>query len=334
VGALFTGGGLRWLAYVCGLRAGDDSETIVSFNGTMTPARRWNVDRSEPEVALEAHAELGEGPIWDPTRARLLWVDCINGVVHSLDPQTCVDVTLPIGQQVGCVAWRRSGGLVVAAGRGFGFIDEGSAIFELAALVGPESSSVVLNDGACDVFGRFWAGTASKDGQPTAVLYRLELDGTVTRMVDGVRMSNGIGWSPDNRLMYYVDSRTQGLDVFEFRADEGMLGRRRRFIDIPADLGIPDGLAVDAEGCVWLSLWGPGLVHRYTPGGRLDRVVELPTSHTTSCTFGGAALDVLYITSARAGLTDQQLVEQPHAGAVFAVAPGIAGLSPNGYAGC
>jgi sugar lactone lactonase YvrE len=237
------------------------------------------------------------------------------------------------------VAWRRSGGLVVAAGDGFGFLDEDTGAFDPAASVGPvasvgsEPDGFVMNDGACDVFGRFWAGTASSDGRPTAGLYRFAADGTVTRMIDGVRMSNGIGWSPDDRLMYYVDSRAQGLDVFDFHAEDGTISRRRRLVTIDADLGIPDGLTVDAEGCIWLALWGPGLVRRYTPHGDLDREVVVPASQTTSCTFGGTALDILFITSARVGLTGQQGAEHPHAGAVFAIKPGVAGLPPSGYAG-
>jgi sugar lactone lactonase YvrE len=133
--------------------------------------------------------------------------------------------------------------------------------------------------------------------------------------------------------MYYVDSGSQGLDVFDFDADGGTARGRRRLVDIDAGCGIPDGLTVDTTGCVWLALWGPGLVRRYTPQGQLDREITLPTSHTTSCTFGGPKLDVLYITSAQVGLTAQQRQEQPHAGALFAVTPGVGGLPAHGFAG-
>ena len=286
-----------------------------------------------PDVALDAGAGLGEGPVWDAAAEQLLWVDCLDGTVHRFDPLTGVDTGVNTDQRVGSVALRRRGGLIMAAGRGFAVLDEHMGAIAPVADVGPVPAAYVMNDGACDVAGRFWAGTASNDGQPTAGLYVLDAEGAVTQMIHGIRMSNGIGWSPDDRLMYYVDSRTQGLDVFRFSADEGRLGTRRRVVDIEAGVGIPDGLAVDAEGCIWLALWGPGLVHRYTPRGELDRVVSVPTSHTTSCAFGGPDLGVLYITSARAGLTEKQRRRQPHAGALFAVRSGVRGLPPHGYAG-
>jgi sugar lactone lactonase YvrE len=283
------------------------------------------------DVAFLTHAELGEGPVWDPRHNELLWVDCTRGQVHRFDPVTGHDVAISIGVHVGAVAWRRAGDYVVAADSGFMTVDDAGAVTVIADAV-PERCGAVMNDGACDISGRFWAGTTSPDREPTAGLYRLDGDHTVTRVVSGVRLSNGIGWSPDSRLMYYVDSRTQGLDVFEFDVDDGAVRNRRRLVDIDANVGIPDGLAIDVEGCVWLALWGPGLVRRYTPRGDLDREVSVPTSHTTSCGFGGPALDVLYITSARFGLSEQQRQLQRHAGSVFAVVPGVHGLPSYGYA--
>jgi sugar lactone lactonase YvrE len=292
------------------------------------------VPMASPDVALDAGAALGESPVWDPAADQLLWVDCVDGSVHRFDPATGADVAVDTGRRVGSVAVRQRGGLVMAAGSGFAFLDEHTGAIETVAQVEPDPNANLMNDGACDVAGRFWAGTASTDERPTAGLYRFDTDSKVTRVVSEVRMSNGIGWSPDNRRMYYVDSGTQGLDVFEYHADEGTLGQRCRLVELHADLGgIPDGLAVDSEGCIWLALWGPGVVHRYTPHGVLDRAVSVPASHTTSCAFGGRTFDVLYITSARIGLTEQQRREQPHAGAVFAMTLGVPGLPSYGYAG-
>ena len=284
------------------------------------------------EVALAAGAELGEGPVWDPRDDRLLWVDCERGGLHRFDPATGRDAVVATVAQPGAIAWRQAGGYVVAGGAGFLCVDAGGTVTTLADVV-QGGAAVRMNDGACDVRGRFWAGTATADRRPGAALFHLDADGTVTRAVAGVGLSNGIGWSPDDRRMYYVDSATQGLDVFAFDADNGCVRARRRLVEVPAGLGIPDGLAVDADGCVWLALWGPGLVQRYTPRGALDRSVRLPTGNTTSCTFGGPALDVLFVTSARAGLDVAQRAGQPHAGAVFAVSPGVAGLPAAGYAG-
>jgi sugar lactone lactonase YvrE len=285
------------------------------------------------DVALDAGAALGEGPVWDAAAEQLLWVDCVAGEVHRFDPATGSDTAIGTGCRVGAVATRRRGGLVVAAGDGFAFLHEHTGDVEQAAPALPAPDPYVMNDGACDVAGRFWAGTASQDERPTAGLYRLDPDGTVTRMVSEVSMSNGIGWSPDDTRMYYVDSRAQGLDIFEFHNDDGVLGQRRRLVDIDPGVGTPDGLAVDSEGCVWLALWGPGLIHRYTPHGLLERVIVLPVSQTTSCAFGGPGLDVLYITSASTGLTDAQRRRQPHAGALFAFDPGVQGLAAHAYVG-
>jgi sugar lactone lactonase YvrE len=284
------------------------------------------------DVALAAGAELGEGPRWDPRHDELLWVDCVRGQVHRFDPATGRDAALTVADRVGAVAWRVAGGYVVAAGAGFAVVDAAGAVGAIVA-VGPEPPGAVMNDGACDARGRFWAGTASCDGRPTAGLYRLDAGGGVRRQVAQVRMSNGIGWSPDHTWMYHVDSAERGIDVFAFDVDDGTLGARRRLVDVAAGLGIPDGLTVDADGCVWLALWGSGRVHRYTPRGTLDRELRVPVTQVTSCTFGGPGLEVLYVTSARGGLDVDQRRAQPHAGAIFAVVPGVAGLPSHGYAG-
>jgi sugar lactone lactonase YvrE len=285
------------------------------------------------DVVLDAGATLGEGPVWDATAEELLWVDCAEGTVHRLDPRTGTDRAVDVGQRVGSVALRRQRGLVMAAGDGFCFLDESTAGVEPVAAVRPAPAPYLMNDGACDVTGRFWAGTASRDERPTAGLYRLDAGRAVTRAVSGIQMSNGLGWSPDNTRMYYVDSRAEGLDVFDFSADDGTLGQRRRLVDIDANEGIPDGLAVDSQGCIWLALWGPGRIHRYTPRGELDRVVAVPANRTTSCAFGGPDLDVLFITSASVGLSPGQRRQQPHAGAVFALDLGIEGVVTHAYAG-
>ena len=285
------------------------------------------------DIAFDAGAALGESPVWDADAEQLVWVDCIEGAVHRSDPRTGSDSAVRVGQPVGSVALRRRGGMVMAVGEGFAFLDERTGAVTPAAEARPAPAPYAMNDGACDVTGRFWAGTRSQSGDPTAGLYRFDVEHNVTRAVAGVRLSNGIGWNPDNTLMYYVDSRAQSLDVFEFHADEGRLGQRRRLVNIDTAVGVPDGLAVDGDGCIWLALWGPGLVHRYTPGGRLDALISVPAAQTTSCAFGGPALDVLYITSARTGLSERRRREQPHAGAVFMCAPGVGGMRAHDYAG-
>jgi sugar lactone lactonase YvrE len=180
-----------------------------------------------------------------------------------------------------------------------------------------------MNDGKCDRAGRFFAGTKADDDTPQAgALYRLE-NGEVTQLLDNVTISNGIGWSPDERLMYYADTPTGRIDVFDFDATTGEPTNRRRFVDIPQDAGLPDGLCVDADGAVWVALWGGAAVHRYRADGELDRVLRLPVSNVTCPTFGGKDLDVLYITTAR--------TDEPGSGALFRCRPGVTGQPANPY---
>ncbi len=184
--------------------------------------------------------------------------------------------------------WRRSGGLAVALPGGVALVAaDGDAAAAEVVPVAADRPDQQLNDGACDRQGRFWVGTASR--QPgTSALYRLDADHRVEQVLPGVTMSNGLGWSPDQRTFYYVDSAAQRLDAFDHDPDSGRLGGRRPLVSVPAEVGIPDGLAVDADGCVWLAIWGAGSIHRYTPAGVLDGILDVPASNVTSCAFGGA----------------------------------------------
>jgi sugar lactone lactonase YvrE len=152
-------------------------------------------------------------------------------------------------------------------------------------------------------------------------------------MLTGVSLSNGLGWSPDNRFMYYVDTPTRRVDVFDFDVVSGELSNRRALLEVPAGRGVPDGLTVDADGCIWLALWGGGAILRFTPDGRVDSEVRLPVTRVTSCTFGGRTLDELYITTASIELSQSELANQPYAGAIFVCRPGIDGVPGNSWAG-
>jgi sugar lactone lactonase YvrE len=191
-----------------------------------------------------------------------------------------------------------------------------------------------MNDGACDAAGRFWAGTLTNDARPgSGTLYRLDADGSVVTAVEGLTISNGIAWSSDNRTMYLIDSATYRVDAFDFDLEFGALSGRRSVITIdPAD-GIPDGLAVDAEGHLWVALWDGWAVRRYTSDGVGERELRLPVARVTSVAFGGAHLDDLYVTSAWDGLPDGERAEQPAAGGLFRWHSKIPGLSPSPFAG-
>ena len=288
------------------------------------------------ELACDSRAEIGEGPIWDERTRRLHWVDIPVGRIHRFAPADGTDEPLDLGQPVGSLALGVRGGIVVALRDGFGLVDAGET--GLTALVDVETNvpGNRMNDGRCDPAGRFWAGTMAWEHTAGAgSLYRLESVGgrlAATRVLDGLTIANGLDWSPDGRLLYYIDSATQRVDVFDFDLDAGALRGRRPFAHVAARDGLPDGLAVDAEGGVWVALFGAGRVRRYTPHGSVDAEVEVPVSLVTSMAFGGPDYGDLYLTTARHRLTPEERVHQVHAGSLFACRPGPCGLAARRFA--
>ena len=281
------------------------------------------------DVVLAAEARLGEGPLWDPRSSTLRWVDILRGRVHRFDPASGADTFFEVGEDVGTVAVRAAGGLVIATTSGIHTcLDDGGRQTLLHA-VGTDPPGGRFNDGKADPWGRFWAGTMSDDHQGAGAFYRLDPDRTLHRMFDGVTCSNGIGWAPDGATMYYIDTGTGGVDAFDHDPATGDLTNRRRIIDV--DRGHPDGMTVDADGCLWVALWDGWGLRRHAPDGRLLTTVEVPAQRVTSCAFGGPDLGTLYITTARAGLRD--FTSQPSAGALFACDPGVTGLAPGEWAG-
>lgn len=275
---------------------------------------------TEVELVLDACAAVGEGAVWDDVRGELVWVDIPAGTMHRLTPRTGRDEQVQAGMPVGAVAMRTGGGYVLALRDGFGVLDPAGETVQLVCAVEAERRENRMNDGKCDSAGRFWAGTMAADMSPGAgTLYRLDPDLRVTPVLGGLNVSNGMGWSPDDRTMYLIDSGAHCVDMFDFDAGTGSVNRRRRLIDIPASDGLPDGMTVDAEGCLWIAMWGGWEVRCYSPDGTLRTQVALPVSQVSSCIFGGDALDDLYVTSARAGLTPADLAREPHAGGVFRV---------------
>jgi sugar lactone lactonase YvrE len=237
---------------------------------------------------------------------------------------------------VNALAPRASGGLVMTTPRGFALWDEPTAALTLLALPATEPPATRLNDGAVDPAGRFWAGTmrVGSEGDPArGSLYRLDPDHSVTRMDAGFVASNGLGWSPDGTTMYFTDSRRLVIYAYDFDVSTGAIEHRRPLIEMPDDAGIPDGLMVDSEGCIWSAHWGDWRLVRYDPEGKKERDIALPLHYPTSCAFGGPALDELYITSATAWLSAEERADQPLAGDVFRLKLGIQGLESPRYLG-
>ena len=289
---------------------------------------------AEADVLVREAGDLCEGPCWDVGSQTLVWVDILAGLVNVVDPATGSRARHELGAPVGAVAPRAAGGWVAALERGFLLLDAGWRAEGDVILAPGQGPGTRFNDGGCDPAGRFWAGTLSYDGTPeAAALYRLDPDGSVREVLGGVTNSNGIAWSPDGAQVYYVDTGLGRVDRLELDPSTGAVVGRTTVVSVPPSEGLPDGLTIDAEGHLWLALWGGGCVRRYAPDGELVLVLELPAALVTSLCFGGADLDELFITTAREGLSDADLAAQPLAGSVFRCQPGVRGLAPLIFAG-
>ncbi|HEY7717135.1 MAG TPA: SMP-30/gluconolactonase/LRE family protein [Pedococcus sp.] len=269
-------------------------------------------------------AHHGEGPVWWEPWGGLRLVDMLAGDVLHLGADGKVG-RVHVGPVAAALRPRAGGGAVVATERAFA-LAAADDLSDLTALPDTWSdTSIRFNDGGCDPDGRFWCGTMAYDETPGAgAVYRLSATGAedpyaVERVWGDVTISNGLAWSPDGNHAYYNDTPTGAVSVLDYVGGE--LVDRRDFV--PIDSGHPDGLCVDAEGGVWVALWGGSAVRRYTPDGRLDHVVEVPASNVTACTFGGPDLRQLFITTSAEGVDRR---DEPLAGAVFSAEPGVAGL--------
>jgi L-arabinonolactonase len=278
------------------------------------------------ECVLDCHALLGEGPVWDPVDGVLYWVNIKQQEIHRYDPATGEDRHWLAPSDVGSLALRRDGGLVVALKRGFFFFDPLNRRFTPVAEPEPHLSDNRFNDGKTDRQGRFWAGSLhDPETEPTGSLYRLDPDLSCHKMVDGIIASNGLAFSPGGTTAYFADSRRRTVWAWDLDPAEGTLRNRRVFVELRGNDGTPDGAAVDAEGGYWLTQPPAGKVVRYDPLGRIDRVLHLPVSQPTCVAFGGARMDTLYITTATYRLSPAQLSAEPLAGGIFATRPGVTG---------
>jgi len=281
-----------------------------------------------------ANAIIGEGPSWDASEGVLYWLDIKRPAIfrwHSEKGQTGF---WPMPHPVGCAVSAGKDRLVFADAEGFGFLSLASGALERIAELEGDLQRNRFNDGKVDRAGRFWAGSMDDECKvPTGSLYRVDPDLSIHRMDTGFICSNGLGWSPDNRTMYFTDSIVRTIWAYEFDGASGALGPRRVFAQLSDQDGVPDGLTVDSEGFVWSAIWDGWRVIRYAPNGSIDREVRLPVQRPTSCMFGGPDLQTLYITSASSGLCPASLKAGPMAGAIFAVPTDVVGLPETPFAG-
>lgn len=287
------------------------------------------------ECLVEAKNILGEGPIWHPGEAALYWCDNLRPAIQRYDPQTGEVREWPMPEEVGSIVFRAQGGLVAGMKSGFSFIDLDAGAIERVVDPEPHLPGNRMNDGKCDRRGRYWCSTMDAAlAAPVAALYRFDPDRSCHKMDEGFIVGNGMAWSPDDRTMYFADSRAEAVYAYDFDIANGTIENRRVFISTAAIPARVDGATVDAEGFYWCAHIHGGAIARYDPAGRLARTIELPVRHPTMCTFGGENLDILFVTSATRFLAPGEAETQPLAGALFAIhGAGAQGIAEPFFAG-
>lgn len=281
-----------------------------------------------PRLAHACRADVGEGPVWDATRNRLLWTDITSGDLHAYDPARQNDaIVLHLDEPIGAVAPANSGELVLALRGSIVAFDEHHRTLRVLAEVEP-NPALRFNDAAVDPQGRFVAGTMAYDPTPgTAGLYRREIDGSMTTLIDGVGLSNGTCWSADGNTMYYVESLSRQIRAYDYRVTP--LPDPSIVMTIPPERGTPDGLTIDDDGNLWVALWGGSAVWQISPEGHHLATIPLPVTQVTSVAFGGAGSSELFITTAAYQLSADRLADEPLAGSLF-----VADVDATGVADC
>ena len=288
------------------------------------------------ECVVDSHSIVGEGALWDPSRNCLWWVDIMGELLHRYDPSSGANKSWEMGEPIGCLAVRASGGLMLATKSGFHAFDPETGA--KTPVTDPEGDHPAnrFNDGGTDRQGRFWAGTMQQSGerQQVGAFYRLDPDLTASKMMSDFWVTNGVAFSPDGKTMYASDTGAAVRTVwaFDYDTNTGTPSNKRVLIDTHGTNGRPDGGCVDADGCYWYANIGGWSVIRLTPEGVVDRVVDVPVEKPTKPMFGGENLDILYVTSLSEGLDPER--PQPHAGGLFEITGlGITGVADVPFAG-
>jgi sugar lactone lactonase YvrE len=273
------------------------------------------------EVVLEHRCVLGEGPVWDWKTQTICWLDILSGEIHEYRPAENSHKTLFVNQMIGAIVIRKNGHFIAALKNGFGFIDRNSGAVTLISNPEPQLPGNRFNDGKTDPEGRFWAGTMSHTDEPEkGSLYLLDTNLSVTKKISRVSISNGMAWSHDHKIFYYIDTPTFSITAFDFDIANGAIDNKRTVIRISQNEGSPDGMTIDKQGMLWIAHWDGWQITRWNPAtGEKLLNIPMPVARVTSCCFGGDRYQDLYITSARTGLTDDQLKEQPLAGSLFII---------------
>lgn len=272
-------------------------------------------------IVLNYKCLLGEGPVWDAEQKTIIWIDILKGEIHEYSPEEKWHRILSVHEMIGSVAVCKDGNLIAALQSGFAFIHRITG--EIKRINDPEEHlpDNRFNEGKCDSAGRFFAGTMSlskKSAQGS--FYMLNPNGSVEKKMEKLSIPNGMAWSPDHRIFYHIDSPASKIAFYDHDSKTGDFTAKKTIIEIPKEDGFPDGMTIDEDGMLWIAHWNGWQITRWNPdtGKKLLRIA-LPVANVTSCTFGGDDLQDIYITTARANLSDEELKHQPLAGSLFVI---------------
>ncbi len=256
------------------------------------------------EQVVNIFNRLGESALWDPRLQTLDWVDIESDIFYQFDPKTGETERIPLEAPIYSMGIRAQGGLVVGTDAGFGIFTPEIKKFERLVDLMADEPGRRFNDGAVDRKGRFWSGTLDPERTPTNRIYRLDPDHSTRVMVDDLRQSNGLGWSPDQKTFYLTDTRRYEIYAYDFDLDSGAIENKRTLISVPQTPGegVPDGLTIDAEGFLWSASFRGSKLVRYDPEGKIEREIQLPVDRPASTAFGGPDFDELYVTAAETGI--------------------------------
>lgn len=290
----------------------------------------WLFSKRKQTASLEyqIEASLGEGAFWNYKTQQLLWIDIEGKKLHEYDPKTQSNNTILMPSRPGTVVPKGEDEVLVALEDGIHFINTNTGEDAVFTDMSSDLKGSRLNDGKCDPSGRLWVGSMHmKQLSNKANLFMVNNAGAYETKMDSVTISNGIVWTSDKKTMYYIDTPTSQIKAYDFDNTTGHISNPRIAVQISESLGFPDGMTIDEDNMLWVGMWNGNAVIRFNPlSGRIDRKIEVPAHNITSCAFGGEDLDILYITTARVDMTDEELEKYPLAGSVFKVIPGVKGV--------